>query len=473
MSIGGIGSLFGRALDGLRTSSSAMNVTSNNIANVNTPGYARQIFVQGTRASSGNGLLGGGVVALGVTSFIDPFVERQLVNERSELGTYDGRRLIASNIENLLYEKDKEGVGSAITAFFNSWSELSQDASSGALRSNVRENGRLLADRLNSTQTQLQNMRRNLSGSIGTRVATVNSLSEQIASINDSIRSASDETAKLELKSERNVVLQKLADEVGINYFEAADETLTIQLVGTGLPLVRSNSSAVLSVSDDLSVGGTLTINSTIAGASSGSTVDVTSYISSGALGGSLTDRNLTLNDSIDDLNQLAYNIVTEVNAIHSTGYGLDGVDGRNFFAPLAGADNAASLISLDAGVLNNLDTLAAAEEDPAISGVGDSRIAMQLVGLSTALTMGGGTTSFSQFYSTMVSDAGISAGQINQRVAAQEILVSKLQQQRDNVSGVNLDEEAADLLKYQRAFQGSARVMSIANDMLDTLLQL
>jgi flagellar hook-associated protein 1 FlgK len=373
-----------------------MNVISNNIANANTPGYARQIFQQGTRASLGNGFISGGVIALGVTNFIDPFVERQLTEEFSDLGTYDGRRLALSNMENILYESDGEGIGTALSEFFNSWSELSQDASSGALRVSVREAARTLADRLNNAHAQLQELRGNMSSTISTRVDQVNSLTAQLASLNDTIRNATDDTAKLELKAQRTVVLQELSQEVGINYFEAADETITVQLVGTGLSLVNSNQSATLSVNDDLSSGGNLAIESTIAGGGS-STIDVTSYINNGRLGGNLIERNTTMNNALSDVNQLAFDLADQINTLHQAGYGLDGNNGRNFFAPLAGVDNAAALISLDASIETSTDNIAAAEEDPAVSGVGDARNALAIVDLANQLTMSGGTQTFSQ----------------------------------------------------------------------------
>lgn len=472
MSVNGIGNLFGRALDGLRVSSSGMNVASNNIANVNTQGYNRQLFIQGTRAFDSGGFMGGGVTDLGVTSFMDPFIERQLASEFSDLGKFDSRRLTLMNLENTVYQGADQGLGVAINKFFNAWSELAGDPANGALREQVRSSGRNLAEYFNSTHSSVQSLRQNLSGTIGSQVSNVNSLSSQIAQLNDAIRGASDQTAILELKAERQLTVNKLSEEIGINYFEAADQTLTVQLQGTGVPLVRSNASATLTVSDDLSSGGTLAINSTIAGGGPG-TLDVTAYINNGKLGGSLIDRNTTLNNVLSDLNDLAYQVSNDVNTLHYNGFGLDGNDQRNFFTPLASADNAASLIAVDASILNNLDALAAAQEDPSVSGVGDGRVANALVALQNALSMDGSSKTYSQFFSSVVSDVGVQAGNVEQSYMAQAKLVNKLQEQRENVSGVNLDEEAADIIKYQRAFEGSARIMKVANEMLDTLLGL
>lgn len=472
--VSGIGNLFGRALDGLRVSSSGMNVVSNNIANANTVGYNKQVFTQGTRASSFNGLLGGGVVGIGVTSFIDPFIERQLVEENAEFGVFEGRGNILANLESVVQDNDGAGIGTAITSFFNSWSELSADPANGALRESVRGAGEDLAARFSNVHRQIQNLRSNASSSIETKVDEINAQLETLADYNGAIMEASDQTTILELKAQRNVVLQELSRNININYFENSDESLTIQIGGTGVPLVSTNKYAVLDTSDDLGAGGSMTINTTIAGGGTAS-IDATANITGGVLGGQLTDRNGELNDQLDKLNTLAYNLVTQINDAHDDGYGLDGSTGNNFFTALASSDSAAALMSIDPDLASDLDKISAAEEDPTggSSGVGDGRIANAIVALQSSKVLDGGTQTFSQFYNNMVSTVGIQAGQVNKGYESQANLLSRLQLQRENVSGVNLDEEAADLIKFQRAFEGSARVMSVANEMLDTLLGL
>jgi len=450
-----------------------MNVVSNNIANVNTEGYAREVFLQSSRSSTNNGLFSGSVIAQGVTSLIDPFVERQLANESSEFGTYDGRQLTMSSAEGILNDTDGQGINSAITAFFNSWSQLSGDPSNSALRQTVREAGKTLAGKFNSIHTQLQDLRSNLSTTITSRLDAVNSLTKQIADFNGQIQKTTDDTTKVELKSQRTLVVKKLSQEVGINYFEASDGALTVQLNGTGLALVSGTNSATLSATDDLNVDGKIAINSTIPGGDSNTTLDVTDFITSGRLGGNLIDRNDTLNDEISNLNELAYQFTSQINAKHQTGYGLDGVDGRNFFAPLVSKDDAAGLMAVDSGVINNLDVIAAAGDDPANTGPGDNKVALQILDLQNANTMQSGTETFGQYYTNIESKAGTTAGLVNQNYKAHSTLVNNLETQRSNVSGVNLDEEASDLLKYQRAFNGSARVMSVANQLLDTLLKI
>jgi flagellar hook-associated protein 1 FlgK len=268
------------------------------------------------------------------------------------------------------------------------------------------------------------------------------------------------------------LVLRQLSTEVGINYFESADGAMVVQLQGSGFSLVNRFDSAELIVEESTSYGGNVAIKAALPGSGSG-IADLTTKISSGRLAGNLIDRNDVLNQKIEELDTLAYELTTRVNAIHQNGYGVDGNTNRNFFATVASEDGAAGLMSLDSDILGSLDAIAAAGQDPAITGVGDSANAQALVALQNTLTMDGGSRTFSQFFTGMGTDVGILAGQINGSLQSRQTLIDKLQIQRDNVSAVNLDEEASDLMRYQKGFEASARVLAIANEMMNTLMDL
>lgn len=472
MTINGISGMFSRALDGLNVAQRGMSVVSNNIANVNTEDYSRQQFIQGTRALFGDGTLGGGVLGLGITSITDPFIERQLSTENSNWGTYDGRATTLSNVEQVLSDADGSGLGSAISAFFNAWSDLGTNPANGSYRSSVREKARLVCDQFRSMNAQLNQLSSSLSSTISARVTQINDYTSQIADLNRQIAMASDEAAKSELKGQRQLVLNKLSQEIGVNYYEASDGVMTVQIEGSGFSLVSRFDSATLSADDDPSAGGEMAIQATFPG-TGGPSVDVTASIESGRLAGNLIDRNETLNDQIDNLDALAYNFTNEVNNLHQTGYGLDGVTNRNFFAPPGAQAGASGSIQIDNSILNSLDAIAASGQDPSGGAVGDGSIATQIVALRSANTMSSGSQTFNQFFTSMGTNVGITAGNVNSSLRAKATLVSKLQEQRESVSGVNLDEEAADLMRYQKAFEASARVLSVASDMMDTLLKL
>jgi len=304
---------------------------------------------------------------------------------------------------------------------------------------------------------------------ISTKADRVNALATQIAQLNAQLIGNTNEQQVIDLKSQRLTLVKDLSTEVNCTYFEQ-DGAMQVAINGS-LSLVNGKDAGSISLLNDLSSGGLMTVNLKLPGGASASTIDITSQVTGGRLGGALLDRNTTLNDRLDDLDELAYNIVTEVNELHSSGYGLDGTTGINFFAPLATQAGAARNMAVDANIANDLRRIAAAEQDPAVSGVGDNRIVLRLAELQNEKTMTGGSQTFLQFYQGMVGSIGVTAGQVNRDYEIQANLVNQLEIQRESVSGVNLDEEGANIIRYQRAFQASSKLIATADQLLETLM--
>lgn len=464
-----IDAIFNRGLDGLTVAQRGMATTANNLSNLNTEGYARQEVRVTWRTSTGAGGLGGAVVQ-GIDTIVNPFVELQLFNASNDFGTLDGRRRVVSQLESVWDSAADHGLGPAITQYFKAWNNLSGDASSTSFRQSVRDRGSELTERFRSMVTQLNDMRRSLSSEIDSRVDIINSYAEDIAGINNQIINAADATSISDLKNQRTLMMRKLAEEIDVTYYEEENGALAVQLPG-GLPLIAGVQSGTFSMTDNLGAGGDVTINYTPIDGSTN--FDMTAQMTRGRLGGNLIDRNTTINAQIDQLDTLAYQIVTQVNALHVTGYGLDGADGRNFFQPLASSTGAASTIAVDALILADTDAIAAASQAPGTSGVGDNRMALQIVDLQNSLTMNGSTQSFSQYFQGIVGENGILAATVERQYNNLNSLKSQLEVQRESVSGVNENEEAANLLRYQRAYQAASKLLQIANELSRTLLEL
>lgn len=464
MSNMGIGQIFSRGLDGLNVNQRGLAATSNNIANMNTKGYSRQEVVIAANIASQ-----GGARVETVEAITSPFVELQLFNSMNDFGTVDGRRRTVGQVEAMFNESNDNGLAKQMNEFFGSISALSVDPSSSVLRQDIRDRAVALTQRFNSLYDQINQMRGDLSLDISTKVDRVNALASQIAQINDQLIGNTNEQQTLDLKSQRLTLLKDLSTEVNCTYFEQ-NGSMQVSINGS-YSLVNGNNAGQLSLSNDLSTGGLMTVNLKLPGGVSASTIEITSQVRGGRLGGALLDRNTMLNDRMDELDELAYNLVTEFNNIHSTGYGLDGTTGVNFFTPLAAQSGAARNIAVDANILNDLRRLAAAQQDPAVSGVGDNRVALQLADLQNEKTMTSGTQTFLQFYQGMVGSIGVTAGQVNREFEVQANLVNSLEIQRESVSGVNLDEEGANIIRYQRAFQASSKLIMTADELLQTLM--
>jgi len=462
----GIGQIFSRGLDGLNVTQRGLAVTSNNIANMNTKGYARQQIIIGSNATSG----GGGASVLGVTSIVSPFVELQLFNSSNSFGFVDGRRQSVAQVEEMFNESKNDGLGKAMNDLFNSFSALSNDAASMTNRQSVRDAAARVASKFNSLYRQLNQMRSDISAEVTGRIDRINSLSEQIANLNGQIQGNPNPESVLDLKAQRLSVLRELSEEVNVSYYEQGD-IMQVSLAGS-ISMVNGTLAGSLSVTNDLNVGGEMTVNMLLPGTATGA-LDVTDHVTGGRLGGNLLERNTTLNDRLAELDELAFNLAQRVNAIHSTGYSLGGTTGISFFEPIASQDGAALNIKLDALIESDLGNIAAAQEDPAVSGVADNRIALQLHELQNTQTMSGSSQTFAQFYQGIVGSVGTAANAVNRDYQTQANLLNQLEIQRESVSGVNLDEEGANIIRFQKAFQASSRLISIADELMESILNI
>jgi len=192
-----------------------------------------------------------------------------------------------------------------------------------------------------------------------------------------------------------------------------------------------------------------------------------------GEIGGTLQVRDEIVPGYLAKLDEMARQLVTNVNSQHSSGYGLDGTQ-NDFFDP---AKTTSADIALNPTLTTN--KIAAAGQDPTtVSGPGDNKSAFALAQLksgSFSFTVDGKTTSatLSSFYNGFVSSVGIDTENAANSTAQNESFLRQLNALRESNSGVSLDEEMANLIKYQRAFEASAKVINTASEMLDTVMNL
>jgi flagellar hook-associated protein 1 FlgK len=466
-----ITSVFNRGLDGMTVASRGLAVASNNIANINTKGYARQELLLGSRASSNRDpSQGGGVDILGSSSITSPFIEMQLFGISNAYGTYDGRKRAVGQIESMWADSQTNGIGKSLNDFFKSFQDLANAPADPSVRQSVKEKSIILTDQFKSMSRQLNQMRKDLSAEASSRLTTINALASEIAGLNESIASTGGPEVNGDSMARRQDLLRQLSEEVDISYYQTANGAVEVR-VGGGASLVTGFDAGSLSLTDDQSYGGDAGVTLTLPGSTG--TVDITNGISGGRLYGNLYDRNTTLNAQIASLDALAYQLTTQFNALHSTGYGLDSSTGNNFFTALASANGAAESISVDAAIQANVSKISVAEEDPTTSGPGDNRIGLLLSAMQNSPTMTSGTQTFAQYYQGLVVDAGTMAASVERQAATQASLLNQVQMQRESISGVNMDEEGANIIRFQKAFQASSKMLQIADQLLDDLLKI
>ena len=432
------------ASSGAKAARAALDITSQNIANVSTEGYVRRsVDLKEVAPSTAFGQVGSlsGVRVAGVTRHADAFrlaearrTGSDAARANAELG---GVEKVESSLENAQ-------VYDAIGNFEKALEGLTADPTNSSLRSAVLESAGTMSRAFNIASTSLQSTAEGLQFEASAGVDEVNGYAQELAKINLRLaRAQNGSTDQSALLDQRDQMLQKLAEHADISVTVAANYTVEVRLgSGGATPLVQGGTAAQLSM--------TTATDGTVAFDLAGSPVT----LSGGDLAGK-AQALVHVRDYRADLDIVANNIMATANAVQTNGAALDGSAGLALFS---GTDAATMAVALS----NGAQLATAAAGSPA-----NSRDASNLTALRNALT------------STDVS------GQMNSLLYAVSSKVSGLTTTRDTLNtialsastvlqaqaGVDLDEEAVNLIRYQQAFQASGRAMQVASDIFDTLL--
>jgi flagellar hook-associated protein 1 FlgK len=460
---------------GLIANRNAIEITSENIANINTDGYSKQraIFENAPLNNANGFFLGTGVVITEVQRSYDAMLQKQLVDGNSSYGESAAKETVLEQIEPSFNELSNDGLGTAIENFFNSWQDLSGNAQGAPERQAVLSQAQVLVDTFHQMSSTLNDAVSYADDSLTGYATDITGMAKNIASLNDQILQTESLGGNAnELRDRREYLVQEMATQVGVTYAEQTNGTLTVTLAG-GQNLVQGLSYGTLSTQTNAGTGLNDIMLAPIGG---GAPVNVTSTIggpnnSLGKVGGTLQIRDTVVPGYEAKLNEMAKQLVTSVNTQHSAGFGLDGTQ-NNFFTP---ANTTAATISILAGLTTN--KIAAAGQNPVTtSGPGDNKNALALAAISSSnvtFTVGANvtTSTFSSYFSAFVSSVGLDTENAKNVTTQNEAFLKQLNAIRESNAGVSLDEEMTNLMKYQRAYQASAKVISTASDMMDTLL--
>ncbi len=441
-------------------------VASNNVANADTPGYARQRLQLSTVGTIRRGglLLGRGVSADTITSAYDQFNQRS-VTERTATSSYADQRAHAYQAIEPIFSEGPDGrLGAAITQFFDSFSRLGSDPADPSLRRAVLGAGDTLAAMFTQAAEALQDRVTTADERVAEAVTEANSLLTQLGALNaeiTSLEAAGGEAG--DLRSQRVAALDSLAALVPINAAEQADGSVTVLLGGHAL--VQGETTRPLSVSED-----PITNLNRVEIPMGGGVVEITEQVTGARIGALLDERDTIVPELQADLDSLAYDLATEVNTVHATGYGSDGVTGRAFFAAPTVATGAAAAFAMGAAVVGNTAAIAAAG---APGRPADNTGSQALAALADANLAGGGTRTFLGFYADIVVEVGTAASAAYTDQSRSEARLHASLDLRDSTSGVSVEEEALDLLRFQDAYQAAGRVLSIADELMDELLRI
>ncbi len=454
----------------LLTQQKAIDITGNNIANVNTPGYSRQRLTikQNSPVRVDNQTMSTGVTTdISIQRFYDKFLGAQLTGENENLGRWEAQKQALEKVELMFDDSGGNGLSNAMSEFFNSWQDLANNPSGVAERSSLVSAGQYLATTFNTVYTNLGKLKNDIDIHVSNIVGDVNDMADRIAELNRKITQVevTGHNAN-DFRDERDQLVFELSKLIDIQSFEDGNGNINV-MVGNGKPLVDGGVTWDLSTADN---GG---VQDVFWEASDGTAVNITSQLTGGELRGWITARDDLIDGYLDQLDTLANTIRTSVNALHADPNGIDlnGNGGLDFFTG-TGAVN----IAVNPSIAADTDLIAAAASafylgTPANEGLpGGNTIAIGIANLQSAATMAGSST-FDEYYSSLVGRVGADVQAADFNETHQSTMVQNLEQYRQEVSGVSLDEEMVKLIQFQQAYNAAAKLITTADDMMDALM--
>lgn len=458
----------------LSVNQKSIEVIGNNISNVNTEGYSRQTadLTPYPSMNFGGFFVGQGVVVSNVSRDHDVFVTNMLQEKSIEFGLQDGQTRALSELERI-FNISEENISTEVNRFFDSWQELSANPSGLVERDIVIQRGELLSEKFHLTINDLNKVKDNINDSLLSKLNRVNSQINEVAELNQrlitiEVQGQSANSAR----DRRDILIKQLSSSLGVQTYPDSKGMVAVQLPG-GLPLVQGNMAMQ------------------IEGQQNGTDLDlvlhsggVTRPIGLNNLGGEFEGlvniRDQFIPSIKDDLDRLAYEITEAVNTTHAAGAGLDSVTGRNFFsAPnplppppasdpwLDAARNMSVVISDSAHI-----AAAAAPTPPATVAPGDNRNALLMSNIGENHLING-IDNFGAYYGKITATVGLEANQNKLALGGAEDAMIQLQNLRDGLSGVSLDEEMISLIQFQRGFESSAKFLSTIDEMMGSLINL
>jgi flagellar hook-associated protein 1 FlgK len=440
--MGGLNTSLSIGLQALDTAQGALTATSNNIANVNTPGYTREVaqISENGENQTGDEVTGGGVTLDGLQSIRDELLNIQIQQQTSLQSSVDTKSSSLQQVQTF-FTSSGDDIASGITALSSSLAQLSASSSSTAAQQSVLSSGQSLADAFNTTAQGLTTAQLDADQQVPQTVTQINSLTQHIAQLNTQLGQVPAAEDGGTTQDQLDQLVQQLSGLTGISITQGTDgETIT---TGNGTPLVIGGQSFNLQTTT-----GTNGFQQVLD--SNGN--NITSSIEGGTLGGAIDIRDQVIPGFQSQLNTLATQFATAFNAAQAKGYDSNGNTGSNLFSVPSNTNDAAAGISV-------------AITDPsqvAISSDGSAGSNGNVANLSAALTntLPSGKTPAGA-YASLVFQVGNATSNASTESTAIGQNLTQLTTQQGAVSAVDISEETTNLLRYQAAFEAATRIVS------------
>jgi flagellar hook-associated protein 1 FlgK len=363
-----------------------------------------------------------------------------------------------------------DGLNRLVARFFNEFRKLSNEPENEAIRESVREASQSMANDFKRLRHELEDVRNHIDDRIEGYAREANMLAEQIRDLNVKIRAGEIANgAPNDLLDQRDQALKKLATFADISMHKDNQGNFIVDIKGVG-PLVvgpehESFSVARTPADDQGKPENSFDLKTTASARSI-----ITHQVKGGKFGALLDVRDHTLSTLMDRLDDMAFTMSEAVNDVHSQGFNRYGQQGIAFFKPLEQKERAAEFLDLSDAIKENVNHIATAAQ---AESPGDNRIAIAISGLQNQRLMNDGNATIDTFYDSIVSDVGVAGAKNRFNLNQQRDIVAQLGKMRDQISGVSIDEETANLLQFQHSFDASAKIIQVADECLKTILDL
>jgi flagellar hook-associated protein 1 FlgK len=449
-----LSNLLGIARSALLAQQRAMDLTAQNVANAQTSGYVRRRLVlhsAGLSTTSGT-TAGMGLLAGTIERLDDPFLSAAYRRESGSLGDAATLSSFLRQVEASVNEPSDTGVAAALDGLFQAFGDLANSPTGTVEREGVRSAAQRLVQRMHALSGSITDQASYAAEMLATQVNEVNDLAARIAELNGKIAVASQGAgASPDLLDQRDRFVDQLSEMLAVKV--EAGENGSITVIGGDTTLVDGGHAEVLEV-----VSGERGLSVATAGGTeidplSGSMQALTELI-----GG-------TLPDLQSRLDRLAEALVTEVNALHRTGSTADGATGVDFFES---SGVTAATIELSGEVKSSTGAIAAGRSGEP----GDNSLALELAALAREGIDALGSVTFSDFYAAFAAAVGNELANASVDQTASEVLKAETESLRSSASGVSVDEEMVNLIAQQEAYSAAARLVNVADEIIQTLLE-
>jgi flagellar hook-associated protein 1 FlgK len=475
---------------GLYASKKSLEVTGHNLANVNSEGYSRQKVVQSTAnpINSGGLIQGTGVRVKEISRYNDEFIEKRLNSALANNKYYEARSDQLSQVESIFNELDSDGLNQTLNKFFNAFRELANQPENETIRSVVKDNASLVVKDFHRIRETLDSQAKNIDKKITSSVNDINQILHEVADLNQKIttlEATQGETG--DFRDQRDLALRNLAENFKVHTYSDEKNRFVVTAQGIGTLVTGTNVQELAVISENKD-------NSTNHMSGSVEIVlrdrpnqKITDTFQSGQLASIVKVRNSDIRKLQVDTDHIAFEFAKSVNNIHRQGFvnrrleiSEDGkppmfdkrgpTTGIDFFDLPLDQDEAASQIKISSMVEDDLSNITAGL---APNSPGDNRVAIAISKLQHERILGENSITLEEKYLQTIGNIGLEAGKARLDAEQASGILAQSNSFRERLSGVSIDEETSNMIRYQHAYEASAKMMQAADEMFKTVLEI